>query len=141
MKAVKIIAILLLVYVAIVAIFESLLGYFQPQAGGSTVVITTFDADGTGYDRVLSGLNSGEQLYVAVNHWPRAWYRRALANPAVRITWRGATRDYTAVPVTGEEHDRIQAEHPIPTGVRILMGFAPRHFLRLDPPRGDGALE
>lgn len=133
MKAVKILGVLVLVYVAIVAIFESLLGYFQPEAG-DTVVITTFDADGEGRSRVLSGLDSGERFYVAVNHWPRAWYRRALANPAVQITRNGETRDLVAVPVTGEELDRVRAEHPIPMGVRALMGFAPRRFLRLDPP-------
>ena len=97
MKAVKILGVLVLVYVAIVVIFESLLGYFQPEAG-DTVVITTFDADGEGRSRVLSGLDSGERFYVAVNHWPRAWYRRALANPAVRITRNGETRDLVAVP-------------------------------------------
>ena len=133
MKAVKILGVLVLAYVAIVAIFESLLGYFQPEAG-DTVVITTFDADGEGRSRVLSGLDSGERFYVAVNHWPRAWYRRALANPAVQITRNGETRDLVAVPVTGEELDRVRAEHPIPMGVRALMGFAPRRFLRLDPP-------
>ena len=132
MKAVKILAIVLLAYVAIVAIFESLLGYFQPEAG-NTLVITTFDAAGTGQDRVLSALDSGEQLYVAVNHWPRAWYRRARANPAVRIARDGETRDYLAVPVTGEEYLRVQAEHPLPTVARFLMGFAPRLILRLDP--------
>ena len=124
MRAIKIIAVVLLIYVAIVAVFESLIGYLQP-AGGDTVVITTFEEDGTGHDRVLSGLDSGGQFYVAVNHWPRAWYHRALENPAVQLTRGGETGDYMAVPVTGEEDDRVRAEHPIPTGARILMGFAP----------------
>ena len=132
MKAVKIVAALLLAYVAIVVIFESLLGYFQPQAQ-DTLVITTFDADGTGHDRVLSRLESDGALYVAVNHWPRAWYRRVLENPEVQITQEGATKDYVAVLLAGDERDRIAAAHPIPTGVRFLMGFAPRRFLRLDP--------
>lgn len=132
MKALKILAIVLLAYVAIVAIFESLLGYFQPEAG-NTLVITTFDAEGGSEDRVLSALDSGETLYVAVNHWPRAWYRRALANPAVRIKRNGGTQEYMAVLVTGEEYDRVQAEHPLPTVARFLMGFAPRRILRLDP--------
>lgn len=136
MRAIKILGILLLVWIAIVAIFESMLGYFQPEGGGDTVVITTFDAAGTGHDRVLSGLDSDGQFYVAVNHWPRAWYRRALENPAVWITRGEETLDYTAVPVTGAEDDRIRAEHPIPIVARVLMGFAPRHFLRLDPATG-----
>ena len=136
MRAIKILGILLLVWVAIVAIFESMLGYFQPEGGGDTVVITTFDPDGTGHDRVLSGLDSDGQFYVVVNHWPRAWYRRALENPAVQITRGEETLDYTAVLVTGAEDDRVRAEHPIPIVARILMGFAPRHFLRLDPAAG-----
>ncbi len=131
-KALKIVAVALLAYVGVVALFESLLGYFQPEAG-DTLVITTFDGDGAGRDRVLSALDSDGRLYVAVNHWPRAWYRRALANPAVRISRDGATKDYAAVPVAGEERARVQAEHPIPIVARILMGFAPRRFLRLDP--------
>ena len=131
MKALKIVAVVLLAYVGLVALFESLLGYFQPEAG-DTLVITTFDGDGVGRDRVLSALDSGEQLYVAVNHWPRAWYRRALANPTVTISRGGETKEYAAVPVAGEERERIRAEHPIPIVARILMGFAPRRFLRLD---------
>ena len=132
MKAVKIVAILLIAYVAIVVLFESLLGYFQPQAE-DTLVITTFDGEGDGHDRVLSTLEMGDTLYVAVNHWPRAWYRRAVANPSVQVTRDGATGDYMAVEVVDEEHDRVAATHPIPAVARFLMGYAPRRFLRLDP--------
>jgi len=135
MKALKILVILVVAYVVIVALFESLLGYFQPEAPG-TVVITTFDVDGAAHDRVVSELESDGNMYVAVNHWPRAWYRRALENPSVQITRGEETLDYTAVLVTGEEDDRVRAEHPIPIVARILMGFAPRHFLRLDPAAG-----
>ena len=53
MTVLKITAIAVLVYVAIVATFASLLGFMQP-AGGSTLVITTFDKDGTPHDRVVS---------------------------------------------------------------------------------------
>ena len=45
MKALKIVGIVLLVYVGIVVVFESLLGYFQP-GGDYTMVITTTSADG-----------------------------------------------------------------------------------------------
>ena len=138
-KAVKIIGVLVVIYIAIVVLFESLLGYFQPQAE-DTLVITTFDAAGQaagetakGRDRVLSALDSGGKLYVAVNHWPRAWYRRALANPQVRVTRARETWSCVAVPVTGDERTRVAAEHAIPIPLRFLMGFAPRRFLRLDP--------
>ncbi len=132
MKALKIAAIVALVYVGIVAAFESSLGYLQP-AGGSTLVITTFDADGTPHDRVVSRLESDGQLYVAANHWPRAWYRRALVNPEVRVTLDGGKLDYRAAPVTGVEHDRVDGDNRLPVFFRILTGFPPRYFVRLDP--------
>jgi hypothetical protein len=132
MKALKIVAIVVLVYVGIVVAFESSIGYFQPTAG-STLVITTFDADGTPHDRVVSRLESNGQLYVAANHWPRAWYNRALANPEVRVTLDGEKRDHRAVPVTGVEHDRVDSENSLGLVFRILTGFPPRYFVRLDP--------
>ena len=81
MKALKIATISIAVYVGIVVAFESAIGYFQPQAG-EVLVITTFDADDTPHDRVLSRLESGGKLYVAANHWPRAWYERAFPSRA-----------------------------------------------------------
>jgi uncharacterized pyridoxamine 5'-phosphate oxidase family protein len=132
MKALKIVAIAFLVYVGIVATFESLLGYFQPMSG-STLVITTFDEGGTPHDRVVSALESDGQLYVAANHWPRAWYRRALENPEVRVTRDGEQGEYRAVPVSGGEHDRVEGENRLPVFFRILTGFPPRYFVRLDP--------
>ena len=132
MKALKIAAITVMVYVGIVVAFESSIGYFQPAAG-STLVITTFDQDGTPHDRVVSRLESDGQLYVAANHWPRAWYNRALENPEVRITLDGEKSDYRAIPVTGAEHDRVEGENSFGVLFRILTGFPPRYFVRLDP--------
>jgi len=132
LKAIKIIVILALVYVGIVVAFESLLGYFQP-ANQSTVVITTVDSDGQGHERVLSSLESNGQLYVAANHWPRAWYSRALENPQVEISIDGANGPYTAVPIEGEEHERVDSDHPLGPVIRFLTGFPPRYFVRLDP--------
>ncbi len=132
MKALKIVAIVVLVYVGIVVAFESLIGYFQP-ADGSTLVITTFEEDGTPHDRVVSRLESDGQLYVAANHWPRAWYNRALENPDVQVVIDGERRDYRAVPVAGVEHDRVDGENSLGVFFRILTGFPPRYFVRLDP--------
>lgn len=131
MKALKIVAIVIGVYVGIVVLFESLIGTFQPTAG-SVLVITTFDADGSPHDRVVSRLESDGQLYVAANHWPRAWYNRALENPEVQITLDDGKGDYRAIPVSGTEHDRIDAENSLPLPFRILTGFPPRYFVRLD---------
>jgi hypothetical protein len=132
MKALKIAALVVLIYVGIVAAFESLIGIFQPAAG-SILVITTFEKDGTPHDRVVSRLESQGQLYVAANHWPRAWYTRALENPEVQVTLDGEKGDYRAVPVTGAEHDRVDGENSLGVVFRILTGFPPRYFVRLDP--------
>ena len=132
MKAVKLFAIALGVYVGIVVAFESLLGVIQP-AGEGTLVITTTDEDGAAHDRVVSRLESGGRLYVAANHWPRAWYHRALANPDVRVTRDGDTADYRAVPVSGEERERLLDDSRFPLIAYLFTGFAPRQFLRLEP--------
>ena len=55
MRALRRIALLVLIYIGIIATFESLLGYFQPSGQGS-LVITTADEDGTRHDRVLARL-------------------------------------------------------------------------------------
>jgi len=131
-KAIKIFAILILVYVGIVVVFESLLGYFQPE-NRSTLIITTTDEDGIAKNRVLARLESNGQLYVATNHWPRAWYYQTLVNPNVQVTFEGDTSDYLAVPVTGEEHERVNSDNRHSIAFRILIGFAPRYFFRLEP--------
>ncbi len=131
MKIVKTAAIVAFTYIGIVVAFESLIGYFQP-ADESTLVITTFDADGTPHDRVVSRLKSDGQLYVAANHWPRAWYNRVLENPELHVTLGGAEGDYRAVPVIGAEHDRVDDDNSLGVGFRILTGFPPRYFVRLD---------
>ena len=132
MKALKITLVLFLIYAGIVTAFESLLGYYQP-AGETTLVITTTDADGISNDRVLARLENNGQLYVAANHWPRAWYRQALANPDVQIKSAREEGNYRAVPATEEEHERVDGKNSLGIVFRILTGFPPRYFLRLDP--------
>lgn len=132
MKALKILLALGLIYVGVVVLFESLLGYFQP-GGDYTMIITTTDADGNRNNRVLAKVESDGTLYAAANHWPRAWYRQALANPAVSVNIDGESADYEAVPVEGAEHDRVDGARPLGVGFRILTGFPPRYFLRLEP--------
>jgi len=131
MKALKILLILAAVYVGIVVVFESLLGFVQPQNDGTLVIVTT-DSDGNKNDRVLSRLEVDGKTYIAVNHWPRAWYKDALERPQVQITYEGKTTEHLAVPVEGAEHDRVQSQRPVPLPIRFLMGFAPRYFIRLD---------
>ena len=131
MKALKLISILILVYIAIVVAFESSLGYFQPT-WQSTLVITTTGEDGSQNDRVLTRLESNGQLYVAANHWPRAWYRQALARPNVQVTLDGEKGTYLAVPIADEEHERVNRDNRLGFAFRILTGFPPRYFVRLD---------
>ncbi len=132
MKAIKVIGILLFVYVGVVVGFESLIGYFQPK-DQNTMVIATQDDSGNAKERVVSRLESDDKLYVAANHWPRRWYNEVLAQPQVQVTFDGKTQAYVAVAVTGEEFDRVNAQHSLPTMVRILTGFPPRRLVRLDP--------
>ncbi len=107
-------------------------GLLQPtEIGLPVLVLTTTAGDGTSKDRVLARMESNGQLFVSANHWPRAWYHRALENPKVPVTLDGEKADYLAVPATEEEIDRIEPGFPIV--VRILTGFPPRKFLRLDP--------
>lgn len=137
MRILKIVLVFALVYVGVVVAFESFIGVLQP-ANESTLVITTFEPDGSARERVVSRLTSDGKIYVAANHWPRAWYERALANPDVQATIDGNKADYRAVPVTGAEHDRVDADNSLPLVVRILTGFPPRYFVRLDPKPASG---
>ncbi|MCH2170506.1 nitroreductase/quinone reductase family protein [Myxococcota bacterium] len=107
---------------------------FQPEnIGGPTIVITTIDVDGNSHKRVLSPIEEDDQLFVAANHWPRAWYHRALENPNVQVTRNGKTTNYRAVPVSEQEKKRLLDESGFPMIAYVFTGFAPRQFLRLDP--------
>ena len=131
MKILKIISISLVVlYIGLVVLFESWLGYSQPSNANSLVIITFEGQEAK--DRVLSAVNNNEKLYVSANHWPRAWYRQALSNPNVEVTYKGEKNSYLAIPIEGKEHDRLMKEHAHPLTFRILTGFPPRYFLRLD---------
>ena len=88
MKAVKWIVIAAVAYVGIVVLFETWLGVFQPKgerSGIPMLVLTTTDASGASHDRRLARMESGGRLYVSAHHWPRAWHRRALENPPMRV--------------------------------------------------------
>ena len=131
-KPLKIIVILLVLYALLVVLFESSLGYFQPESA-STLQIATINADGTVNQRILARIDSAGQLYVAANHWPRAWYREALANPSVEVNLENGQGSYISVPVEGAEHDSVNADNSLGLMFRMLTGFPPRYFLRLDP--------
>jgi hypothetical protein len=131
MKIVRITLVsLVLVYIGSVVLFESWLGYSQPT-NTNTLVITTLD-NNQPKDRVLSAVNNDGKLYVSANHWPRDWYRQAKSNPNVEVLYKGKKNLYLAIPVEGEEHNKLMKEHAHPLTFRLLTGFPPRYFLRLD---------
>ena len=107
----------------------------QPTYVGGipTLVLTTFDDDGDAHDRVLARIEDQGQLFVSANHWVRPWYHRALAHPQVQVTIDGSKADYVAVPVTEQEREHLLSVSKLPLAFSILVGFAPRQFLRLDP--------
>ena len=126
----KILIGLLTLYVLIVVGFESMLGYTQPENQG-TLVITTFD-EGEPHDRVVSRIHIDDELYVAVNHWPRLWYWQLLDEPVVRIRYGDVDGMFRAVPVEGQRaFERVEQARPLSLQFRILTGFPPRHFVQL----------
>jgi hypothetical protein len=141
MKAIQLLAFALAAYLGVIAGFECLVGVLGKrqaerglEPGEDWIVITTTDSGGSPRDTVVAGFESGGRLYAAANHWPRAWYRRALARPEVEVARGGAEKQpYRALPLAGEERDRIAREYALPFAIRLLTGFPPRAFLRLDP--------
>jgi hypothetical protein len=134
-RTAKILGIVLVLYVGLVTVFESLLGYYQPR-GEENLLITLTEDDGNESQRVLSLFESQGELYLAANHWPRAWFRQVEQNPEVHIEFGGAhsaqSGDYTAVLMQGADHDRVAEDTALPFIARFIMGFPPREFMRLD---------
>jgi len=138
MKVLKWVGVVVAVYVGFVFAFEVLyLGWYQPKLESMPIpmlVITTTDDSGESHTRRLARLDTDERIYVSAHHWPRAWYRRAAENPDVLVEIDGVESDFVAVPVKGEEFERVAAEFPLPLPIRFMMGFPPpREILRLDP--------
>ena len=132
MKIAMVIATVLVVYVCLVAILEGLIGYFQPDMEGGVKLITT-DSGGRESDRMLAGFRIDERLYVSSNHWLRGWYHQALANPEVHAVVDGQRQRFTVVRVEGDERARLSDAYKMGFILRLVCGFAPSRFLRLDP--------
>lgn len=133
MKFLKWTGIALGIYVGIVVLFESYIGYFQPS-NDATLFLTVYEESGEPHIRVLSRIEHADKLYVAVNHWPRSWFYSLQKNPEVRVAF--GERDFagTAVVVEDpEEYARVEADRPLPLVFRFLTGFPPRYFVRLEP--------
>tara|TARA_R110002073_G_scaffold330373_2_gene514060 strand:+ start:214 stop:642 length:429 start_codon:yes stop_codon:yes gene_type:complete len=125
---------LFLAYVASIVWFEAQLGMNQPQ-GSTSLVIATFNDDRERHERVLRLEQIGGENYIAANHWPRSWYSQALNNPNVEVKMPGSDsfEPYLAIPLQGDEEDRVREIYDFGFGFRFRTGFPPRYFLRLDP--------
>ena len=139
MRALKWLAIALGAYLAVVVAFECVVGFMGKrhadaglEPGERWIVLTTNDPAGS-RDTVIYGAELDGKLYVSANHWPRTWYERAVANPDVEVTRAGEKRPYRATPIDGAERDRLEDRYQPPFAIRVLAGFPPRAYLRLDP--------
>ncbi|MAG29618.1 MAG: hypothetical protein CL908_01840 [Deltaproteobacteria bacterium] len=132
-KPAKIALGILIGYVGLIVAFESMMGILQPEQGQVLKITTTGD-DGVANDRVLSWLDDDGTVFVSANHWPRAWYKEAIANPQVRVSIEGQGGDYLAVQIADDaEWERLDTKFAHPFLFRLITGFPPRLFLRLDP--------
>ena len=51
----------------------------------------------------------------------------------MQVAVDGESGAYLAVPVTDEEHDRVQRDNDTGIVFRVMTGFPPRYFVRLQP--------
>ncbi len=125
----KILGAIVGLFIVFVLLFEVVfLGYMQPElesTGIPMLVISTTDETGQTTPRRLARLQKDGTVYVSAHHWTRGWYHEAVANPNVQVDIDGVTADYTAVPVTGDEFQRVKETFPIPFRVWMMMGFPP----------------
>ncbi len=125
---------LLLLYVGSVVWFEAQLGINQPQ-GATSIVIATFNEDSERHARVVRLEIIDDEYYVAANHWPRAWYHQALANPQIEVKMLGqeSFASFEAVNVVGAKGAFVREIYRFGFSFRFRTGFPPRYFLRLEP--------
>ena len=132
-KPAKIVIGVLIGYLGLIVAFESMIGILQPQQGQVLTITTTGD-DGAENDRVLAWLDDDGTVFVSANHWPRAWYEEAIANPRVKVAIDGERGEYLAVPIEDDaEWERLDTKFAHPFLFKFITGFPPRLFLRLDP--------
>ena len=126
--------ILAAIYIGSVINYEVNLGWNQPMRGNS-IIIATYDDEDVRHERVLSLREMDSVMYVSANHWPRAWYRQALANPSVEVKLANAQgfANFTAVPLESSEEERVRERFRPGFRAQLRMGCAPREYLRLDP--------
>ena len=141
MKLFKWLGILAIVYIAFVIFFEGfILGYLQPNSVPDylkdrveVIELGITNSSGDVNHRRVAGFEMDGKLYVSAHHWPRGWYHNAVENPEIIVEKDNVVADYIAVPIIGEEFERVAVGFPLSFPVRFAMGFPPkRDILRLD---------
>jgi hypothetical protein len=144
MRIARIAVIALAVYVTLSLLFGSVIGYFQPQDGG-TSRLRTVDENGQQYETVLRvQKDASGQLWLLSGQWFRGWYNRALANPYVELLRDEEVAAYRAVEVkdAGTIEAVVRLRRKGESTGRWLMGralllFPPFKALRLDVSESD----
>ena len=118
-------------YVVLLLLLEAVIWKAQPNMeSGVTLFVSQGD---TVFSRKLYGFDYHDKLYVSSNHWFRQWYHAILKNPDIEVEHAGEVKPVTAVPIDGDEAAEIAREYTMGFVLRLMCGFAPRRFLRLDP--------
>ena len=134
MTILEVLALVVVAYLVLLLLLEAVVWKTQPDMeSGVTLIVSR--GDGV-FTRRLYGFDYQDRLYVSSNHWFRQWYHAVLRNPDIDVEHAGEVKPYTAVPIDGEERAEIAREYKMGLVLRLMCGFAPRRFLRLDPRGG-----
>ena len=127
----EILVVVFVVYVTLLLLLEFVAWKLQPDME-DCVVLHFLKADKPD-SRKLYGFDHKNKLYVSSNHWFRQWYNAVLENPTINVERDGGRESYTAISVEGDELAEISRAYKLGFIIRLMSGFAPRRFLRLDP--------
>lgn len=117
-------------YVCLLLLLELVIWKAQPDMENG---VTLFVGSGNSVTaRKLYGFELDDNLYVSSNHWFRKWYYAVLDNPNITVKHAGKVKPCKAIPLEGDERGRVAKAYQMNFVLRLMCGFAPRHFLRLD---------
>lgn len=89
-------------------------------------------SDGRQIERNLAGYEFEGELYVSSNHWFRSWYYAALQAPDLLLVQDEKSERRRAVEVSEAQHERLLEDYRMGFVLRLICGFAPSKFLRLE---------
>jgi len=119
-------------YIALVLIIEGFIWRLQPPMDRAITLFIKHE-QAHPIKRVVYGHLHDGALYVSSNHWFRSWYWAAVQNPDIKVLIDGSSQPHTAIRVEGQEHTRVLNSYSMGFFLRLLCGFAPSKFLRLEP--------